>query len=90
MRLKLVPLGISVISLVTGAVTTNLMTNGSIPKLSDTSLFKLAEKEITALARGEDGNPRMAVDTFAKKVVNNVLSSARGKLWRGQIALIIY
>ncbi|KAF1957634.1 NAD(P)-binding protein [Byssothecium circinans] len=90
MRLELAPLGVRVVSLVTGAVTTNIMTNGPVPQLPETSLFKPAEKEMTVLARGEDEHPRMPVDAFAKKVVDDVLGAATGKVWRGQMASMIY
>ncbi|KAJ6201988.1 NADPH-dependent 1-acyldihydroxyacetone phosphate reductase [Bipolaris maydis] len=90
MRLEMAPLGVRVISLVAGAVASNIMTNGAIPELSDTSPFKPAEKEIVALAKGQDGHARMPTDTFAKKVVDDVLAGAQGKLWRGQMASTIY
>ncbi|EUC27424.1 hypothetical protein COCCADRAFT_9982 [Bipolaris zeicola 26-R-13] len=90
MRLEMAPLGVRVISLVTGAVASNIMTNGAIPKLQDTSPFKPAQKEIVALAKGEDGHTRMPTETFAKKVVDDVLGGAQGKLWRGQMASTIY
>jgi 1-acylglycerone phosphate reductase len=90
MRPEMAPLGVRVISLVMGAVTSNLMTNGAIPELSDASPYKPAEKEIVALARGEDGHPCMPTETFAKQVVNDMLGGAQGKLWRGQMVSIIY
>lgn len=90
MRLEMAPLGVRVISLVTGAVTSNIMTNGTISELSDTSPFKSAEKEIVALARGKNGHARMPAETFAIKVVDDVFGGAQGKLWRGQMASIIY
>lgn len=84
-RLELNPFGVRVVSVITGAVDTNIMRNSAMPKLPSSSRYLAAEKQITDLAvgDGEDGMQRMAAETFAEKVVSDVLGGANGKIWRG-------
>ncbi|EUC40180.1 hypothetical protein COCMIDRAFT_30838 [Bipolaris oryzae ATCC 44560] len=79
-RLEMAPLGVHVISLVPGAVGSNIMTNGATPELPDTSPFKPAAKGMVTLAKDGDCHARMLTETFAKKAVDDVLSDAEGKL----------
>ncbi|KAK1638010.1 NADPH-dependent 1-acyldihydroxyacetone phosphate reductase [Colletotrichum phormii] len=91
MRLELRPLGVRVISLVTGAVDTNIMTAASKVELSKASPYKVkaVEEAMAKLTSGNDGIKRTPADEFAKKVVDDVLDGASGRLWRGQMAGMI-
>jgi 1-acylglycerone phosphate reductase len=84
-----------VISLVIGGVHTNMTTQIPIPEVAPGALFRMSEKrlaELKALEAGE-GVPSKALmpaDVFAKKVVNDVLGGARGRVWRGGMASIVW
>lgn len=85
LRLELQPFGVRVVTVITGAVDTNIMRNSSVPKLPDTSRYLPAEKQIVDLAVGNDndGVKRMSAAEFAEKVANDVIGGANGKIWRG-------
>ncbi|KAF3397458.1 NADPH-dependent 1-acyldihydroxyacetone phosphate reductase [Talaromyces pinophilus] len=85
LRLELQPFGVRVISVITGAVDTNIMKNSSVPKLPTTSCYYAAEKQIIDLALGNDndGVKRMSAEEFAGKVAGDVIGGANGKIWRG-------
>ncbi len=89
LRLELAPLGVMVVTVNTGAVSTNTLATGANFKLPPTSMFKSIEKEIAGRARGEDGTPRMEASVYAEKVVSDVLGGASGQIWRGGYASIV-
>jgi len=85
LRLEMAPFGVKVVSVVTGAVATNIMTNTS-PNYQPPpdSLFKRAFKEINERATGEDVKSKMDPTEFASKVVRDILGGASGpgeELW---------
>ncbi|KAH8912674.1 NAD(P)-binding protein [Coniochaeta sp. PMI_546] len=85
LRLELFPFGVRVLSIVPGAVETN-MNNPDSPSPNtlptQSSIFKPAEKHIAKATIPE----RMSVDRFAEKVVGDILSGATGRVWRGAFA----
>ena len=89
LRLELAPFGVKVVTVNTGAVSTNTLAAGVHFKLSHTSRYKSIEKEIAARAKGEDGTPRMEPSVFAEKVVGDVLGGANWPVWRGGYASIV-
>ena len=89
LRLELAPFGVTVLTVNTGAVSTNTLANGPNFKLPATSLYKSIEKEIAGRARGEDGTPRMERSVYAEKVVSDILGGAKGQIWRGAYASIV-
>lgn len=58
-------------------------------KLPSSSRYLSIEKTIAARARGEDGVSRMETRAYAAQVVSDVLSGARGRIWRGGTALLV-
>lgn len=87
LRLELAPFGVKVVSVVTGAIDTNIMTNGSSNyQLPPNSIYKGAFKEIKERATGEDVKSKMSPEEFADKVVGDVLGDASGRIWRGTMA----
>ncbi|RYP07569.1 hypothetical protein DL765_009119 [Monosporascus sp. GIB2] len=91
LRLELLPLGVRVISLITGAVDTNIMKTSPKDTLPDTSYYKFKEAEtaISKLTSGNDGVKRTPREVFAKQVVGDILVGTTGKIWRGQIAFMV-
>jgi 1-acylglycerone phosphate reductase len=86
LRLELEPLGVKVLTVVTGSVDTQIMANIPVPKLAPSSHYKNIEDLIVKLARGDDGIPRMSAPAYAERTVNDILSGATGKTWRGKYA----
>lgn len=91
MRLELQPLGIRVISLVTGAVATNIMTGASVADLPESSPYKVrsVEDAIAKMTSINDGIKRTPADEYAKLVVNDTLAGSSGRIWRGQMAGLV-
>ncbi len=88
MRLELQPVGVRVVSLVTGAVDTNIMKGSTTVSLASTSPYKVesVEAAMRKLAGPNDGIKRVPAANFAKVVVSDVLAGAAGKIWRGPMA----
>jgi len=89
LRLEMAPFNVKVVNIVTGAISTNILSNGVNFELPRTSRYKNIEKEIAARARGEDGTPRMEPSLFAEKVVGDILRGANRHIWRGGYASIV-
>ncbi|KAF7511590.1 hypothetical protein GJ744_004178 [Endocarpon pusillum] len=86
LRLELSPFGVTVLSVVTGAVKTNGQTYFGDWKLPEDSIYKPIEAKIASRAQGHDGVKRMETMDYAKKVVNDIEAGASGKVWRGSTA----
>ncbi|KAL1960646.1 hypothetical protein VTO42DRAFT_7225 [Malbranchea cinnamomea] len=86
LRLEMAPLGVRVLTVITGVVRTKLFENVYKPILPDDSLFKPASKEISATAEGALLNGSMSAEEFAKRVTNDVLGGATRLIWRGKMA----
>lgn len=88
MRLELQPLGIRVISLVTGAIATNIMTGASVRDLPQSSPYKVesVEATIAKLTSADDGIKRTPAGEYARLVVDDTLGGSSGRIWRGQMA----
>jgi hypothetical protein len=89
LRLELQPFNISVISLVTGSVATNVMSHADLT-LPDKSLYQKALPEIQARGLGKDVQSKSAPADFAREVVKDVLGGAMGPpVWRGTMASMV-
>lgn len=89
LRLELAPFNVKVVTVNTGAVSTNNLSTGLNFKLPPTSKYKGIEKEISDRAVGKDGTPRMEPSVYAEKVVGDVLRGANWQIWRGGYASIV-
>ena len=83
LRVEVQPLGVGVLSVVTGAVQTNGQTYFKDWKLPDGSLFMPIEGLIAERTRGHDGVKRMALAEYAKRVTDDIIRGATGKIWHG-------
>lgn len=83
LRLEVQPFGVCVLSVVTGAVQTNGQTYFEDWKLPDGSLFMPLDHLIGERTRGHDGVMRMALTEYAKRVTNDIIRGATGKIWHG-------
>ncbi|OJJ64554.1 hypothetical protein ASPSYDRAFT_26545 [Aspergillus sydowii CBS 593.65] len=87
LRLEVAPLGVKVITVMTGIVATNMFSNAPHDALPENSYYKMANEEIAVLASGEKFvGTAMPPAVYAEGVVNDVLSGYSGMTWRGKIA----
>lgn len=84
------PLGVKVITVMTGIVGTNIFVNHPDPKIPEDSYWKPASKEITDTASGVLTENCMPASAFAKRVADDVLGGATGLTWRGKMASIAW
>ncbi|GES60962.1 NAD(P)-binding protein [Aspergillus terreus] len=77
LRLEVQPFNIRVISLVTGAVATNVMSHSNI-NLPENSLYQKALPEIQKRGVGDDVSNKSAPADFAREVAKDVLGGAAG------------
>jgi short-subunit dehydrogenase len=85
LRLEMAPFGVKVVTILTGAVLTNMnnptnYTPSTLP--GDDSIFKPNEKRIAKA----DIPDHMSAEKYAEKVVGDILSGATGRIWRGAFA----
>lgn len=89
MTLEMKPLGVNVVTVMTGSIKTQWFIN--VPKLvlPEDSYYTSVEENVAAYARGDLGVPETEVDVYAGRVVRDVLGGAQGTIWRGAQSTII-
>lgn len=93
LRLEMRPLGVRVLTLMAGAVGTNLQRN--IPpasaKLAEGSMYAAAQADIDHIARNGKCEKPTDVDVFARDVVRMCLETrTEGRVWRGVLATLFW
>ncbi|KAL8699429.1 MAG: hypothetical protein Q9201_006008 [Fulgogasparrea decipioides] len=88
LRLELAPFDVKVVTCVTGAVKTNLMSNATKHDLPPASIYTPVANKVSERANGEDVKDTSTPEDFAKRLVNDTLSGASGKVYRGKLATI--
>ncbi|EKG20606.1 hypothetical protein MPH_02133 [Macrophomina phaseolina MS6] len=88
LRLELQPLGVRVVTAVTGSVKSNVFANGPPLRLPAGSLYAAAEHEIAARAAGMDVERDLpqTLEQYSRNLVADVLGGASGKVYRGKHA----
>jgi short-subunit dehydrogenase len=90
LRLELQSYGVKVISVVAGAVESNMAASAVPFHLPEGSFFKASEKEAERQAAGKQMYKVMPAAVFAQKVVGDVLSGATGRVYRGARASFVW
>ncbi|KAL8737127.1 MAG: hypothetical protein Q9181_001998 [Wetmoreana brouardii] len=88
LRLELAPFDVKVVTCVTGAVKTNLMSNSTKHDLPVGSIYTPLASKISERANGEDVKDASTPEHFAKRLVTDTLGGASGKVYRGKLATI--
>jgi len=83
------PLGVKVVTAMTGAVTTNFFANASEYHLPPASRYTPVEKNIADMAKGIDPATRITAEEYAERVVGDVIGGASGRIWRGTMATTV-
>jgi 1-acylglycerone phosphate reductase len=88
LRVELAPFDVKVITCITGAVKTNIMTNSYKQSLPEDSIYQPASKEITDRASGTEKLDTCSPEEFSQKLVKDVMGGSSGKVYRGKMASI--
>ncbi|RHZ58924.1 SDR family oxidoreductase [Aspergillus thermomutatus] len=83
LRLELAPLGVSVVCLMVGTVTTSFHDNEPRVVLPATSRYAAIKETISQWATGQAGPKGCSVDEFANSIVEVVLGANGGLVWKG-------
>lgn len=86
LRIELAPLNVKVLTVVTGAIKTNIHQNSPKPQFPPTSRYRAVEKYLEKSWNDEIDRNASTPESFAQKVVGDVLGGATGKIWRGMYA----
>lgn len=83
------PVGVKVVTTITGAVNTNFFANALEYHLPPTSSYIPVEKIIADLAKGIDPSRQITAEQYAERVLRDVMGGASGKIWRGKMATTV-
>ncbi|EED21431.1 short-chain dehydrogenase/reductase, putative [Talaromyces stipitatus ATCC 10500] len=84
LRLELSPLGVRVITAMTGAVNTQFFADRTDLILPETSYYQPIRDVIDRENKGLIYTNKQDVDVYAKNLVNDIVSGKSGLVWRGQ------
>ncbi|KAL4788390.1 hypothetical protein BJX76DRAFT_366835 [Aspergillus varians] len=87
LRLEVAPLGVKVVTIMTGIVASNMFANTPHDSLPESSYYTVASQDIAVTASGEKfASTAMPAAVYAQGVVDDVLRGHSGMTWRGKIA----
>ena len=89
LRLELAPLNVKVVTAMVGTVTSKFFVNTPELQLPPNSYYQPIQKQIAAIATGKNITKAMDGDTFAARVVADVLGGKEGRIWRGSTATAV-
>ena len=89
MALEMKPLGVNVITLITGNVRTQWFSNQPEFLFPEGSYYASLKDKIGIYARGEQGHPQMGPVVYSGRVVADILGGAQGKVWRGAQSTLV-
>jgi NAD(P)-dependent dehydrogenase (short-subunit alcohol dehydrogenase family) len=89
LRLELAPIGINVLTVMVGTVTTSFHYNEPEVSIPNSSYFLGARDIITQLATGQAGPKGCPVQAFADSIVDDIMGKT-GMIWRGPYSKILW
>lgn len=88
--MEISPLGVKVLTVVTGVVQTNIARNGAGFTLPQESYYKSLAAYVGARARLKDSAASgMEAEVYAESVVRAVLAEMDGTIWRGAFTIVL-
>ncbi|OCL12932.1 hypothetical protein AOQ84DRAFT_360221 [Glonium stellatum] len=91
LRMELAPLGVRVVTVMTGMVQTNWYHNVPHFALPPDSLYLPVVNHIQASANGYENAKRgTSADVYAENVVKQLLGGADGKIWHGALSTLVW
>ncbi|KAI4141704.1 MAG: hypothetical protein LQ340_007565 [Diploschistes diacapsis] len=90
LRVEMEPLGVKVMTVVTGAVKTQIFANVPTNRLPESSVYRAAEAEIRKRMLGEDLPGSTSTAKFSRSVIKDVLASRTGHTYRGYLATVLH
>ncbi|KAK8112523.1 hypothetical protein PG984_013049 [Apiospora sp. TS-2023a] len=90
LRYELQPFGVKVLTVIVGAIKTNIFNNRPEYELPQGSLYDPARKEVTARIAGRDVEGRLGKpEDFAKSLVGDMMGGVSGTIGRGNMSSFV-
>lgn len=89
LRLELAPIGINVLTVMVGTVTTSFHSNEPEVSIPSSSNYLRAQDTIAQLASGQAGPKGCPVQAFADSIVNEIMGKS-GIIWRGPNSKLLW
>ncbi|KAH8429914.1 SDR family oxidoreductase [Aspergillus melleus] len=89
LRLELAPWGVRVVCIMAGSVTSAFHANEPEVILPPTSRYAAIRQMISDRATGRDDLKRCSADEFAASIVDDVLGTAGGVVWKGPYSALV-
>lgn len=86
LRLEMAPLGVRVVTAITGVVATKFGDNLPDFKLPSSSVYLPIKKEVEDVANSSTLPSAMDVDVYARKIADDVMGGVNGLIYRGKLA----
>ncbi|KAL1888581.1 NADPH-dependent 1-acyl dihydroxyacetone phosphate reductase [Sporothrix stenoceras] len=83
LRMELQPLGVGILTIITGTIRTQIQANVPVRPLPDNSLYKPVQPYLDSMYAGTAHPNKMDAPVYAQNVVSDVLGGAKGHVYRG-------
>lgn len=90
MRIELEPLGVRVMTVMLGQVSTQMYANTPTFRLPEGSPYEKIAAAITSSSKGELNHNNEPAIVVARNLVRDAISGRRGQIWRGGLAGTVY
>lgn len=90
LRIELEPLGIRVMTVMLGQVSTQMYANTPAFHLPAGSPYEKIAGTITSSSKGDLNHKNESADVVARNLVRDTISGRRGQIWRGGVARTVY
>lgn len=90
LRIELEPLGLRVLTVMLGQVSTNMYANSPLFQLPEGSPYEKIADTIAKQSRGELNLTNEPADVVARNLVRDTIGGRRGRIWRGGLARTVY
>lgn len=90
LRIELEPLGVRVLTVMLGQVSTQMYANSPLFQLPEGSPYEKIAETIARSSRGELNLNNEPAELTARNLVRDTISGRRGQIWRGGLAGTVY
>jgi short-subunit dehydrogenase len=89
LRIELKPLGVKVLHVTTGFISTVWFSNVPEFELPEGSYYEPVKEKLAASAQGKTDFKKTPVHVYADKVVKEMLAGREGRIWKGNVSTLM-
>lgn len=90
LRIELEPLGVRVMTVMLGQVSTQMYANTPVFHLPEGSPYEKIASTILSSSKGDLNHNNEPADVVARNLVRDTIGGRRGQIWRGGLAGTVY